>query len=182
MDINKLIKDCHTIALEKGFWKSSQNIKEKLMLIISECGETLEAHRKNKCADLKSYDEQIVNEDSIVIFKKYIKDTIEDEIADIFIRLFDLCGYLKIEFIEKEYKDIVNYNYYNIFTSDNFGENLFVIVKYICCIDCTNKSDLIIILNKLCWFCNKYNINIERYIYLKMDYNKTREKLHGKNY
>ncbi|MFH1201368.1 MAG: nucleotide pyrophosphohydrolase [Candidatus Omnitrophota bacterium] len=70
------VKLCHKIAKEKGFWDKERNIPEMLMLIVSELGEALEAYR------IKD------------------KENFNEEIADTFIRLFDLCGGLKID-VEK---------------------------------------------------------------------------------
>ena len=84
----------------------NKNIGELLMLIISELGEALEAHRCNRFAKLDSFENckksnDIFNKDKpfyiINSFERLIKNTFEDEIADVFIRLFDLCGYLGIE-------------------------------------------------------------------------------------
>jgi len=71
------VRECHLAAREKGFWEKERNIGEMLMLIVSELGEAIEAHRT----------------DNFGIGKK---DTFEDEIADTVIRLFDLCGGLEI--------------------------------------------------------------------------------------
>lgn len=49
MTIQQLVKTCHKNAKDKGFWDSnSHNIPEKLMLIVSELGEALEALREGK--------------------------------------------------------------------------------------------------------------------------------------
>jgi NTP pyrophosphatase (non-canonical NTP hydrolase) len=70
---------CHDIAKTKGFWDNERNIGEMLMLIVTELSEAMEAYR--------SQDD----------------DGFREEIADTFIRMFDLCGGLKID-IEKEIK------------------------------------------------------------------------------
>ena len=71
------------------------------MLIVSELSEALEADRKNKHAALNSFNcrknERSCIEDFQADFQELIKDTFEDEIADTFIRLFDLCGALNID-------------------------------------------------------------------------------------
>jgi NTP pyrophosphatase (non-canonical NTP hydrolase) len=76
------------------------------MLIVSELSEALEADRKDKRANLNKYYQGIAHGD---IYETYIKGTFEEEIADTFIRLFDLCGHLNID-IEKhiELKRIYN--------------------------------------------------------------------------
>ncbi|MCA9393288.1 MAG: nucleotide pyrophosphohydrolase [Candidatus Omnitrophica bacterium] len=68
---------CHGIAREKGFWDQERNIGEALMLVVTEIGEAMEGYRQED------------------------HDNFREEIADTFIRLFDLCGGLKID-IEAE--------------------------------------------------------------------------------
>lgn len=133
MNINDLIKEAYEIAVEKGFYGTGycisckkyelcsseykeeagscdlyfydRNISEMLMLIVSELGEAQEALRKNKRADMRGG----INEMLPQVFEDYIKDTFEDELADVFIRLGDLCGYLNID-IEKHIKAKMEYN------------------------------------------------------------------------
>ncbi|MCB9799580.1 MAG: hypothetical protein H6757_02335 [Candidatus Omnitrophica bacterium] len=76
--ISQWIEQCHGLAREKGFWDNDRNVGEMLMLIVSELGEGIEAHRTGKQGLLE-------------------KDTFEDELADTAIRLFDLCGGLGID-------------------------------------------------------------------------------------
>lgn len=85
MNLNEYSQECHKTANEKDFWDASQNIAEKLMLIVTEVSEACEADRKDD------------------------KENFKEEIADVFIRLFDLCGYLEID-IEKEINAKMIYN------------------------------------------------------------------------
>lgn len=83
---------------------------QRIALIQSEASEALEADRKNRHADLISMQEQMQahgfrTED----FQRYIKDTVEDEIADTIIRLLDLCGMLDID-IDKHIELKMQYN------------------------------------------------------------------------
>ena len=75
--IRELTKLCHETAREKGFWDQERNIGEALMLIVTELAEAMEAHR--------------IQDD----------ENFKEELADTFIRLFDLCGGLNID-IQKE--------------------------------------------------------------------------------
>lgn len=76
----------------KGFWDSERNVGEMLMLVVSELGEAIEAHRKNQMMADKPRD-IFTNE----WFKENVKDTFEDEIADAVIRLLDMSGGLGID-------------------------------------------------------------------------------------
>jgi len=75
--LNEMSALCHSIAVSKGFWDEKRNIGEALMLVVTELAEAMESHRKQEDANFR------------------------EEIADTFIRLFDLCGGLKID-IEAE--------------------------------------------------------------------------------
>lgn len=98
--LNQFCKNANEVAVSKGFWDSMHKsvndqddaktkkaikdafIAQKISLVMSECGEALEAMRKDNYGLEK-------------------KDSFEDEIADAFIRLSDLCGELNID-IEKQ--------------------------------------------------------------------------------
>lgn len=96
MEIKDLVDAAHENAKAKGFYKEGKELGTCLMLIVSELGEALEADRKGRHADICNLDQYLWNGNDDQ-FKQDIKDTFEDEIADVFIRLFDLCGYLDID-------------------------------------------------------------------------------------
>lgn len=108
--INELANQIHENAKLKGFYDKEVNIGERLALIHSEVSEALEADRKGKYTNpdvfnsLENYD---------LIFKQFfedtIKDTFEDEMADIVIRVLDLCAYKNIN-IEAHIKAKIIYN------------------------------------------------------------------------
>jgi NTP pyrophosphatase (non-canonical NTP hydrolase) len=109
--MEQLIKKAHEVAKEKGFWETERNVTEILMLVVSELAEALEALRKDHYADKAAvkdlYNDIEINkyEDEFNImsgpwktgFEANVKSSFEDEIADVAIRLFDLCGGLNID-------------------------------------------------------------------------------------
>lgn len=119
-NLNELSKQIYEGNKLRGFDVSKENIGQTLMLVVSELSEALEADRKNRKAQLnkfvgfsnmgfgKDYNSYL-QEDAIPSFEQTIKDTFEDEIADSFIRLFDLCGGLGID-IEKHIELKLKYN------------------------------------------------------------------------
>ena len=76
------IKECHEMAKSKGFWDHSFNFAEKIALIHSELSEALEADRNTnpKLSDK---------------FPQFLERDVE--LADVLIRLFDLCGHLEVD-------------------------------------------------------------------------------------
>lgn len=77
------------------------------MLIVTELGEAMEAYRKNNYSDI--YIESFNSNISIMDFETFFKNTFEDELADVIIRLLDLCKYMKID-IEKHIELKMKYN------------------------------------------------------------------------
>jgi NTP pyrophosphatase (non-canonical NTP hydrolase) len=92
LSLNDFSVYCYNEAKKRGFYETAENkmISSKLMLIVSELGEALEALRHDtRCKKLPArYSKRV--------FLKTVKDTFEDEIADTIIRIFDLCGYMGI--------------------------------------------------------------------------------------
>jgi NTP pyrophosphatase (non-canonical NTP hydrolase) len=123
MKIKDLLIKAHGMAREKGFWDETRNKSELILLIITELAEATEALRKDHYADksvvtdlyndlvVNSHDEEfILNEsDWKVSFEKSVKNTFEDEMADVAIRLFDLCGGLNVD-LEKHIDLKMKYN------------------------------------------------------------------------
>lgn len=107
-NLNKISKELHKYAVKKGFWEKPRETGTLLMLIVSELSEALEADRKNHHADIRLFevDEKLKISTA---FKDNIKDSFEDEIADTFIRLFDLVGYMGID-IDRHIELKIRYN------------------------------------------------------------------------
>ena len=83
---------------EKGFWDKERNVGEMLMLVTSELGEAMEAHRKGRFANIEEMQTNLLNGgDFTMNFNKHVKDTFEDEIADAVIRLLDMAAGLGID-------------------------------------------------------------------------------------
>lgn len=108
--LNELARQFHERAKAKGFWDEERETGTLLMLIVSELSEALEADRKNKHANMPFLNFDVDAGDSFEdAFKKNIKDTFEDEIADVAIRLLDLVGKMGID-IEKHISLKMQYN------------------------------------------------------------------------
>lgn len=75
--IGLLIHDCHTTAKDKGWWDNPRSDGELIALMHSELSEALEWLRKDP----------VEKSDHIPEFTG-----IEEEMADVLIRVFDFCG------------------------------------------------------------------------------------------
>ncbi len=177
MDDNCGEFEFHTCNTCKGSCiDPNKNIGELLMLIVSELGEALEAHRCGRFADWGKYESSYWIGKESSIFENDIKNTFEDKIADVFIGLFSLCGYLGIEL--RNHVNVMD------FTGWNIGESLLYITEHVTKIRTgkTNSYFYDDILYCLLGFCQISNIPIEKFIRAKMAYNRTRPHKHNKEY
>jgi len=184
MQIKELVKRAHENAVAKGFYPESEdkNIGELLMLVVSELGEALESHRKGKHGKLNIF-LSLKEDDFNRWFESIIKDTFEDELADVIIRLCDMIGYLEIDIDDSEYSG-------SLMCAENIGECLFDFVKMISGLDHVIRYELkeiqsiafLDLIRQIEFFCEMNNIDLEKHIELKMIYNATREYKHGKKY
>lgn len=133
--LNQLRDEIHANAKEKGFCDSKKEVGTMLMLIVSELAEALEADRVGYFCDFRKYEERkkyefelkhkqetdvnfmprssssILSSEEIEkqAFETYIKNTFEDELADVIIRTLSICGYLGID-IERNVLAKMKYN------------------------------------------------------------------------
>lgn len=101
--MEKLQKKAHATSRSKGFWDGpdNENIPTKLCLMHSEISEWLEAYRKSNPPCDKSIeiiDPKCRTEQDPVGHRRIRSD--EEEAADIFIRLLDLCEHQGIDLVQ----------------------------------------------------------------------------------
>lgn len=116
----ELAKAIHDNAVAKGFWDEKNAPEHYLMLVICEISEAVEAWRKDKQADPATYDKVLTDRNCPeaqallrelpqgkalweLAFERYIKDTLEDEVADAYIHLLNLA--MEFDFFPTE-KDL----------------------------------------------------------------------------
>ena len=115
--IAELSKEIHENARNKGFWDKERNTGEMLMLVVSELSEALEADRIDHLADTSYINEMEAGgytwENSKLsfetAFKKSVKNSFEDELADAMIRIMDLAHSRGID-LEWHIRQKMNYN------------------------------------------------------------------------
>lgn len=199
IDFNKksisLTKDCteqHERMKAKGFYDSDVFEYKKWALIVSEFCEAMEAERKGRVIENDVYDFALNRKSKVGFesyFKRCIKDTVSDELADVFIRCMDAIGH-SIDKIPCPTEIFV----FQSMVSDHFNRLLYFeksissIVYYAiqfvpksvfgksCIVEYTNMMAITIAAAKL------YNIDLSKAIEAKIRYNELRGQKHGKQY
>jgi NTP pyrophosphatase (non-canonical NTP hydrolase) len=124
MNLNKLRDEIHEHVKQKGFYDGMKELidsqtelgrntdivkhaffAQQISLIHSELSEAVEADRVGKHADFTKFQAEMSKSDGsdkafVSAFQSHVKNTVEDELADVAIRVLDLCGYLNIDIAE----------------------------------------------------------------------------------
>ena len=177
MNYNELSKKAHESAVKHGFWERKWSKEHCLMLILTEVSELVEADRKNRHADIPSYQDGLRKGGFEHCFKENVKDTIEDEFADIAIRLLDLAGALGIDFDKMH-----PCGYYRAFDKFDFTENAFALCKGLSRDVIGIEKRILFGLDFVKGWTTELGISLKYHITLKMAYNESREIRHGKLY
>lgn len=133
MNINETVKECYAISSSKGWWEHAPEgedytnmVAAKLMLMTSELAEALEELRtqddisemyftsktatgslcKGSYNDILQAIQAVYGENSGLLPKP---EGFPSELADVVIRVFDLCGHLDID-LEDAIRTKIKYN------------------------------------------------------------------------
>ena len=189
MNYYELAKEVHANAVDKGFWDEPHSDNHYFMLVITELSEAVETHRKGRIASVPDGIEDFPDKAFIPSFEAHIKDTVEDELADTAIRLLDIYGSI----IEKkddtpDITEQVDENYMSsrelIASPEGFIEFAYELTRQLSRND-TIWNSLQKVFDGLCLLLcisEYFDIDLDRHILLKVRYNASRPRLHGKKY
>jgi len=120
-------------------------------------------------------------------FESHVKDTVEDELADVVIRLCDTCG--EYGFVPNLSESDNKSKFDELFGSWSFCERCYALCEIICSVDehssLEEDSPEWVIGSALDYvdaMCEDLGIDLRRHIELKMRYNELRPAKHGKAY
>lgn len=172
--MNELRNQAYQCAIKHGWHEQNLSNEHCLCLVISELMEAVEADRKGKNSSRIQFEDYMgamkrSDKDFFYAFKYTIKDSVEDELSDAFIRLLDLAGLRDI--------DLDDYDYIGSDTDDysgmSFTESMYHITRYVM------DYDIPTTLNEILAFCKDRDIDILWHIEQKMRYNELRSYKHG---
>lgn len=190
MNLNDLRDKAYQCAVAHGWHEENLSGEHFLCLVISELMEAVEADRKGRHTNRYQFENQNSVEikeypkegDDIFVFcfKEYIKDSVEDELADACIRLLDLAGLRNVDLGEATLDELKCSEGFFDWT---FTESMFFLVCNLTNTDFieTHSFDsyLRVALMEIMGFCVKKDIDIFWHIEQKMKYNELRPFMHG---
>jgi len=99
MEINEMAQNVYDYAEKQGFHETPFNFGEALMLIVSELGEAIAAHRRGRLCGHPEALENLNPEEALEkdtqkfkhIYEHFVKGTVEEEIADALLRIGNLA-------------------------------------------------------------------------------------------
>ena len=187
MNLNKLRDEAYSVAKANGWHEEEHSDEHWLMLVITEIAEAVQADRKDKHADVDQFKEYQTYYGSFLPsketqeirfredFEAYIKNSVEDELADVVIRCLDLCGLQDIDLspVNKHLPKC------QIVTSLSFPEIMFNVFHVLTLEYGTLAGSINYAIAIIICYCKQKDIDLDFFILAKMRYNRLRGYRHG---
>lgn len=194
IDLNRLRDEAYQNAVEHGWHDEDLSTEHFLCLIISELMEAVQAERKGKRSDAAKFNEWQGNnipfsEETRVRrfqedFEAYIKDSVEDELSDVCIRIFDLAGLLGVSFLGVKFPLKIRDEIYKYKSQKTFTEWSYDLTRFIGNYNpwhITTLDFFVNILQEVFIMSKIKGFDLLLHIEQKMKYNRTRPRMHGNN-
>ena len=194
INLNKLRDEAYHNAVEHGWHDEDLSTEHFLCLVISELMEAVQAERKGKRSDVAKFNEWQGNnipfsEETRVRrfqedFEAYIKDSVEDELSDVCIRIFDLAGLRGVDFSKVSLPYAINEKHIKELSKITFTELCYDVIVLTGRYSSSNFPIGVLladILNDMYCISKIKGFDLLWHIEQKMKYNRTRPRMHGNN-
>lgn len=168
-------RKAYRIAKEHGFHEDEKSDAHFMCLVICEMCEAVEADRKSQRADVLGFRNDSIH-DYEDCYKYFIKGSLEEEFADICIRIFDLA-YTKYG----EEVDFVEWSANRNESELLFTERAMSFIRWASA-EKVDQETLSLLVFYLYRWAESLNIDLDWHIEAKMKYNEMRIYKHGKKY
>lgn len=181
LDPERLSKVQHqiwNIATNHGWHEQPKSPEHWCGLIMTEMAEAVEADRNGRRADMESFNERMSNLDGSdecfkEMYKRYIKGSIEEEFADVVIRILDMTQEIHGERINW----IGDYPCGEVFHEEkSFIENAWCFIRRVLAWDTIDISDSVSFMFD---WAHHLDIDLWQHIEWKTKYNELRPYKHG---
>lgn len=187
-ELNALKDRAYKTAVAHGFHEEEKPDAYGLGLVMSEMGEAINADRKGMRANVVRFSEDMeLGHPFKENFEKYIKDSVEDEISDIVIRLLDFAGMKGYTLLISGYSARPSNAIIETFAGNGLAGTLFHLIGVLSdsLEDDSTEATVRVVINILIDCFKKItgrDYDLLWFVKQKMRYNELRPKLNGKKY
>jgi NTP pyrophosphatase (non-canonical NTP hydrolase) len=187
-ELNALKYRAYNTAVEHGFHEKEMTDAYYLGLVMSEMGEAINADRKGLRANVVRFVEDMeLGNPFKESFEAHIKDSLEDELADVVIRLLDFAGLRGYELSTDEELDSFILSALEEFKTSGLPGLLVVLIYALFYNYRFNKLEkcvcrIILIISGCFKKITGRDYDLWWFVEQKMQYNELRPKLNGKKY
>ena len=194
--VKELVERSFNTSSSHGFHDEEHSDEHYMMLVVSEIGEMVEADRKNRHANLSMFHDNCNTPQAKgheqkhwdFCFEHFVKDTFEDELSDVVIRLFDYLGTINtLPFMLDDGFVGMSKEFDELFGQYSTCEHCYALTSLVMAIArSTNNNDKAedvgAVLSMAYELSKRMGFNLLEHVTLKMQYNEHREPKHGKRY
>lgn len=177
-----MAREAYETAAQHGFHSKYTPNEVYQALVISEIYEAMDADRKGRMAPKVDKDMSVfTDEDFRDWYKSYVSGTLQDELADIVIRLYDYAENIGVSLGANINRH--NYGVSHVIDRESFPEFALELTRYIVnSIGYEPQVMIQFVVNTVYLYASRHGFDLYVYVLLKMRYNRLRPYRHNAKY